>query len=405
MLIYLKNLIDICIYHIELNIMKTSIPNLLNMISELIAIPSVSCVNPQLDQSNKPVIEKLATWCESLGFHCEILPVPDQTDKYNLLATLGFGDGGLVLAGHTDTVPYNVDQWTSDPFHLTEKDNHLYGLGIADMKAFFALALVAAAQFQTKRLRHPLIILATADEESSMNGAKALVQLGKPKARYAIIGEPTSLRPVRMHKGILMEAIHLKGQSGHSSDPSLGNSALEGMYRVIGSILQWRQELQMNHQNPLFKVPMPTLNLGHIHGGDNPNRICAHCELHIDLRPLPGMKLQQLRETLHNRIHKTLDNSGLETHFFPLFDGIEAMETPADSELVKTAERLTQHQAEAVAFGTEAPYLQALNIQTIVLGPGNIEQAHQPNEFLALDRLQPTIGLLTQFINEFCVAE
>lgn len=385
--------------------MKTSIPNLLTLISELIAIPSVSCVNPQLDQSNKPVIEKLATWCESLGFHCEILPVLDQTDKYNLLATLGSGDGGLVLAGHTDTVPYNVDQWTSDPFHLTEKNNHLYGLGIADMKAFFALALVAATQFQAKQLRHPLIILATADEESSMNGAKALVKLGKPKARYAIIGEPTSLRPVRMHKGILMEAIHLKGQSGHSSDPSLGNSALEGMYRVIGSILQWRQELQMNHQNPLFKVPMPTLNLGHIHGGDNPNRICAHCELHIDLRPLPGMKLQQLRETLHSRIYKTLDNSGLKTSFFPLFDGIEAMETPADSELVKTAERLTQYQAEAVAFGTEAPYLQALNIQTIVLGPGNIEQAHQPNEFLALDRLQPTIDLLTQFINQFCVVE
>lgn len=378
-------------------------PNLLTMISELIAIPSVSCVSPQFDQSNQKIVEKLATWCESLGFNCEILPVPNQVGKFNLLATLGTGEGGLVLAGHTDTVPYNLERWTSDPFRLTEKDNRLYGLGIADMKVFFALALTAAAQFQAKQLQQPIIILATADEESSMSGAKALVELGRPKARYAIIGEPTGLRPVRMHKGILMEAIHLRGQSGHSSDPSLGNNALEGMYQVIGTLLQWRQELQANHQNPLFQVPVPTLNLGHIHGGDNPNRICAECELHIDLRPLPGMQLAELRQILKERITKTLENSQLEINIFPLFEGIEAMETAADAELVKIAERLTQQTAESVAFGTEAPYLQALNIQTIVLGPGDIAQAHQPNEFIALNRLQPTIDLLTQLIKHCCI--
>jgi len=234
-----------------------------------------------------------------------------------------------------------------------------------------------------------------------MSGAKALVQLGRPKARYAIIGEPTNLQPVRMHKGILMEAIRLRGQSGHSSDPALGNSALEGMYQVLGALLQWRQELQANHQNPLFKVPFPTLNLGHIHGGDNPNRICAECELHIDLRPLPGMQLAELRQILRDRITKILENSQLEINIFPLFEGIEAMETAAEAELVKTAEHLTQHTAQSVAFGTEAPYLQALDIQTIVLGPGDIAQAHQPDEFIALDRLQITVDLLTQFIKRF----
>ncbi len=381
-----------------------TIPSLRTMIRELIAIPSVSCVSPQLDQSNRSIIEKLATWCESLGFNCEILSIPDHPDKYNLLATLGTGEGGLVLAGHTDTVPYNFEHWTSDPFYLTEKNNRLYGLGVADMKAFFALALTAAARFQAKQFRHPLIILATADEETNMSGAKALVQLGRPKARYAIIGEPTNLQPIRMHKGILMEAIRLRGQSGHSSDPTLGNSALEGMYQVLGTLLQWRQELQANHQNPLFKVPFPTLNLGHIHGGDNPNRICAECELHIDLRPLPGMQLAELRQILRDRIAKVLENSQLEINIFPLFEGIEAMETAAEAELVKTAERLTQHTAQSVAFGTEAPYLQALDIQTIVLGPGDIAQAHQPDEFIALDRLQIMVDLLTQFIKRFNIS-
>ena len=104
---------------------------------------------------------------------------------------------------------------------------------------------------------------------------------------------PTGLRPIRLHKGILMEAIHLRGRSGHSSDPSLGNNALEGMHAIISELLRWRAELQAEHRNPLFAVPVPTLNLDHIHGGDNPNRICADCELHIDLRPLPGMEYRR----------------------------------------------------------------------------------------------------------------
>jgi len=229
------------------------------------------------------------------------------------------------------------------------------------------------------------------------------VAAGHPKARYAVIGEPTGLRPVRMHKGIFMEAIRLRGQSGHSSDPSLGNNALEGIYQVIGELLKWRKQLQATHVNPLFHIPVPTMNLGHLHGGDNPNRICADCELQLDLRPLPGMDMEELRAVLRQRVQQVLEGSGLEIEFVPLSEGTPAMETSAQTEIVQVAERLTKHTASAVAFGTEAPYLTALGMDTIVLGPGDIAQAHQPDEFIALNRLQPMIDVLTQLIRHFCL--
>jgi acetylornithine deacetylase len=384
--------------------MTAKIPSLLTLINELIAIPSISCLTPQYDQSNQVIIELLAHWCQDLGFSVEILPVPNYPGKFNLLATLGSGTGGLVLSGHTDTVPYDTNRWQTDPFRMIEMDNRLYGLGTADMKSFFALALTAATQFTGKALQHPLILLATANEESDMAGARALLQLGRPQARCAVIGEPTQLRPVRMHKGIFNEAIRVQGQSAHSSNPQAGHSALEGMYQVIGELLQWRQELQANYHDSIFEVPVPTLNLGHIQGGDSPNRICANCELHLDLRFLPGMSLKELRASLHQRVQQALTGSQLQVEFVPLFEGIEAMETPPHTEMVQIAEHLTQRSAHAVAFGTEAPYFKALGMDTIILGPGNIAQAHQPNEFIALNQLQPMINILTQLIKHFCLS-
>lgn len=379
------------------------IPALKQMIQQLIATPSISSVSPEFDQSNLAVITLLADWCESLGFRTEIQML--DNNKANLIATYGRGEGGLILSGHTDTVPFDEGKWQTDPFRLTESDNRLYGLGTADMKSFLALALDAIQHIDLKHLSSPLILLATADEESSMSGAKALASAGKPQARYAIIGEPTSMRPVRMHKGIFMEAIHLQGRSGHSSDPGLGINAMEGMHRVMRAILDWRTELQKLHTNPAFAVPVPTINLGHIHGGDNPNRICAECELHIDLRPLPGMSIDELRAELYHRAGLAITDSGLNLTTYPLFDGIPAMETPADAELVTTAERLTGYSAEAVAFGTEAPYLQQLGNEVIVLGPGSIDQAHQPNEFLPLAQINPMLDLLKQLILRYCMSK
>ena len=375
----------------------------MQMLTELIAAPSMSSVSPAFDTDNMAVIKLLAEWCQALGFEVEVLPLPNQPHKANLIATLGSGPGGLVLAGHTDTVPYDEGRWQHDPFKLTETDGRLYGLGTSDMKGFFALALEAAKAFVAQPLKQPLILLATADEESSMDGAHALVELGRPKARYAVIGEPTGMRPVNAHKGIMMEGITLTGLAGHSSDPSLGHSALEGMHRVIGDLLQWREELQGQHHDPRFKVPVPTLNLGHIHGGDNPNRICGCCDLHIDLRPVPGMELDELRHTLDARLHRLFGDTPLSWQRSPLFTGAEAMQTDSSSAIVQAAEKLTGYDSEAVAFCTEGPFLNKMGMETIILGPGDIAQAHQPDEFLALDRLKPTVALLEKLIRRFCL--
>ncbi len=381
----------------------SKLPSLLQMIEGLIRTPSISCVDPAHDQGNLAVIELLADWLAGHGFSVELMPLPGTPAKANLVATLGSGPGGLVLSGHTDTVPFDSGKWQHDPFRLTDANQRLYGLGTSDMKAFLALAIESCRGLRAQDLAEPLIIVATADEETSMSGARALLDRQMPRARHAIIGEPTGLRPVRMHKGIFMESIRLQGHSGHSSDPSLGNNALEAMHRVIAGLLEWRTQLQEQHRNPAFAIPVPTLNLGHIHGGDNPNRICPDCELHIDLRPLPGMHINELRTELHPRVTAALEPTAITVNFEALFDGIPAMETPASAEIVQLTQRLTGHTPGAVAFGTEAPYLTQLGMDTIILGPGDIEQAHQPDEYLALNRLQPTIDLLQEVIKSVCI--
>ena len=381
--------------------MKT--PPIKQMMRDLIAAPSVSSVSPEWDQSNAGVVDLLADWCAGLGFAVERLPIPDHPGKFNLIASLGSGPEGLVLSGHTDTVPFDESRWQTDPFRLTERNGRWYGLGTCDMKGFFPVVLDALAAMDLSRLRRPLILIATADEESSMCGAKALLDTHRRPGRHALIGEPTGLKPVRLHKGIAMESIRLTGRSGHSSDPSLGNSALEGMHRVISELLDWRTELQQRYRNPLFTVAVPTLNLGHIHGGDNPNRICGACELHFDIRPLPGMDLPTLRGELDRRLGDCLAGSGLEIERVPLFGGIPAMETAADAAIVTAAEQLTGYSAGAVAFATEGPYLNRLGHETLILGPGSIEQAHQPDEFLAVDQIEPARHIIQVMVERFCL--
>jgi acetylornithine deacetylase len=271
------------------------------------------------------------------------------------------------------------------------------------MKAFFALIIEALRELDLSSLQQPLIILATADEETSMSGARALNAGHLPGARFALIGEPTGLRPVRMHKGMMMEAIKLTGLSGHSSNPALGNSALEAMHSVMTELLKWRDELQHANSNPLFEIPVPTMNLGHIHGGDNPNRICGHCELQIDIRPLPGMKLTDLRNELELRLQKTLAGTRVSYETLALFEGVPAIETPADSALVKAVEKLTGASSEAVAFSTEAPFYNKLGMDSVVLGPGSINQAHQPDEYLALEQIKPTVKLIQDLVKQFCM--
>jgi acetylornithine deacetylase len=372
-------------------------------LSTLISLPSISSTLDEYDMSNEGVINQLAQWCEELGFSVEIQCVDRERKKFNMLASLGKGPGGLILSGHTDTVPCNIERWNSDPFTLTDKDNKFYGLGSCDMKGFFPLVLAAVSKVNPSTLKAPIFILATADEETSMTGARALASLGLPKARAAIIGEPTGLKPINMHKGIMMEAVKIKGQAGHSSNPDLGNNAMEIMNTVITDLLNFRTELQQSHKHTAFSVPTPTLNLGCIHGGDNPNRICGQCELHFDLRFLPGMDSNELRQKINQRLQLIAKQSQSEITLSSLFDGANAFASGEHSELVDLAERVSGHGAEAVAFATEAPFLAAEKIDTVVMGAGSIDQAHQPDEFMAHDQIKPMVQYLERFIKHYCL--
>lgn len=378
------------------------IPGVFVMLQSLVAAPSVSCSTPQLDMSNRGVIDLLADWLDALGFHIQIIPIEGQAQKVNLIATRGSGPGGLVLAGHTDTVPYDAHSWQQDPFALTERDNRWYGLGATDMKGFFPVALEAIKSFGDADFKQPLIVLATADEETSMDGARQLVEQGRPKARFAVIGEPTDLKPARLHKGMMMESLILTGRSGHSSDPALGVNALEAMTDAIGELRRYRTELQSLHLNPAFHVEVPTLNLGCIHGGDSPNRICGECELHFDLRPLPGMDIHTLRAAISQRLQPIAETHRVNIQLRSLFPGIQAFEQKADSELIRAVEQLSGHRAGSVGFATEAPFLQALGMETVIFGPGSIDQAHQPNEYIDTAQIKPAIAALQGLIKKFC---
>jgi acetylornithine deacetylase len=175
------------------------------------------------------------------------------------------------------------------------------------------------------------------------------------------------------------------------------------MHEAMGELLSLRAGWQARHKNPNFKVQVPTLNLGCIHGGDNPNRICARCELHFDLRPLPGMQMEELRQTILDQMQPLASRRNLKLAFEPLFDGVPPFETPAEAELVRICERLTGHSAEAVAFATEAPWLQKLGLETLVMGPGSIDQAHQPDEFLDTAQIDPGVNILKQLIQKLCI--
>lgn len=379
------------------------LPPLKAQFAALLQTPSISCTQPELDQSNLPVIQLLADWLGSLGFDCRIQPVDDQPAKANLIASLGTGPGGLVLAGHTDTVPCNPDRWQHDPFDLTERDGRWYGLGSCDMKGFFPLIIEALKPLLGQPLRHPLIILATADEESAMGGAQALVADDLLGARHAVIGEPTGMQPIRVHKGILMERVDIIGKAGHSSDPSLGHNAIEAMHQVISELLGLRSSWQRQWHDPLFSVPTPTLNLGCIHGGDNPNRICGRCALEFDLRPLPGMNPDELRQAIRQRLTLVAEQHAVQIDYQPLFPGVAPLDTPASAEIVRACEQLTGYSAGSAAFATEGPYLNQLGLQTVILGPGDIAQAHQPDEYLAMERIDPMVTVLRRLIERFCL--
>lgn len=378
------------------------LPTFSEMLKKLVSSPSVSNLDPNLDRSNKSVLNHLANWLEDLNFVVDMHSVPDLNEKYNLVARKGSGTGGLLLGGHTDTVACDETLWTRDPFDTTEIEDKFYGLGSCDMKGFFPLALEASNAFDERSLQAPLTILATADEETTMAGARHLTEVGELTSSVAVIGEPTSMRPVYAHKGIFVLRIRTEGSSGHSSNPTLGVNALEGMHEVLGELIQFRNELRENYQHTAFEVAFPTLNLGCLHAGDSANRICGRADLLVDIRIVPGMSTKVVLSELENRLMALEDRIEMPVSMEPGFPPIDPFETAKDSELVRFVTKSSGNEPMTVAFGTEAPFLQKMGVETVVFGPGSIDQAHQADEYLGKEQIEPTRRTLKELINKYC---
>ncbi|ENM5826719.1 acetylornithine deacetylase [Vibrio metoecus] len=375
------------------------LPSFLEVYEGLISTSSISSTDARWDEGNEQVIAKLADWLSALGFAIQIEQV--APNKQNLIAKLGSGEGGLLLAGHSDTVPFDEGRWNYNPHALTQANNRFYGLGTADMKGFFAFIYEAVKNVDWSKQTKPLYVLATCDEETTMLGARHFTENAPFKPDYCIIGEPTSLVPIRAHKGHVANAIRVTGKSGHSSNPALGVNAIEIMHEVLFALMQLRDRLIKEYHHPGFEIPTPTLNLGHIHGGDSPNRICGCCELHYDVRPLPGISLDGLDNLMRDALREVQQKWPGRIELIPLHDPIPGYECAHDHPFIHGISEICEQEAQTVNYCTEAPFLQQV-CPTLVLGPGSIDQAHQPDEFLAFEFIDPTVRVLSRAMQKYC---
>ncbi|KQB06643.1 acetylornithine deacetylase [Vibrio metoecus] len=375
------------------------LPSFLEVYEGLISTSSISSTDARWDEGNEQVIAKLADWLSALGFSIQIEQV--APNKQNLIAKLGSGEGGLLLAGHSDTVPFDEGRWNYNPHALTQANNRFYGLGTADMKGFFAFIYEAVKKVDWSKQTKPLYVLATCDEETTMLGARHFTENAPFKPDYCIIGEPTSLVPIRAHKGHVANAIRVTGKSGHSSNPALGVNAIEIMHEVLFALMQLRDRLIKEYHHPGFEIPTPTLNLGHIHGGDSPNRICGCCELHYDVRPLPGISLDGLDNLMRDALRDVQQKWPGRIELVPLHDPIPGYECAHDHPFIHGISEICEQEAQTVNYCTEAPFLQQV-CPTLVLGPGSIDQAHQPDEFVAFEFIDPTVRVLSRAMQKYC---
>ena len=199
-----------------------------------------------------------------------------------------------------------------------------------------------------------------------------------------------------------MDVLKVRGKAGHSSNPAGGINAVEGVHHALAALLGLRNDLRSREQRPEFSVPHATLNLGCIHGGDSPNRIPASCEIQFDLRPVPGQSLEELRSEARARMDAALSDGQWQWEHGTVFEGAEPFETPADAAIVRAAERLTDCPAESANFATEGGHFNKMGMQSLILGPGSIDQAHQPNEYLALDQINPMLDIMRGLVKDFC---
>ena len=367
--------------------------NIRQILSELVGIDSVS------SRSNVEIIEYLERRCEALNLITRRFPYHDElgVEKINLVAlTQDVAEVELALVGHTDTVPYDP-HWT-EATNLTERDGKLYGRGSCDTKAFIAAALTAVENVNPTR---PLALIFTADEEIGLRGAKQLVQLKPLRVRYSIVGEPTSLRPIRAGKGYSLAEVIVKGREAHSAYPALGASAVFRAARLINRIESIAEQLKSD-QHEAFDPPYTTLNVGLIHGGSAKNVLAGECRFTLEWRPIPTQPSERVLELFRAAIEAEratdpeleceVDANRQDTGF----------ETSPDSPLIKLLENATGNASGTVAFGTEAAQMMALGSESAVIGPGDIREAHRTGEFVPVDELERCAEILRQSITQLC---
>jgi acetylornithine deacetylase len=378
-------------------------------LAELVAIDSVS------SRSNAAIISYLESRCRAAGFQTKRFPHIDENglEKINLVAQTSVCDAStdssqtevwatveLALVGHTDTVPYDAG-W-ADALRLTEKDGKLFGRGACDTKAFIAAMLTAIENLDLKELRKPLALVFTADEEIGCLGAKRLADAGTFSAKYSIVGEPTSLQPMRGGKGYCLAEVTVGGREAHSAYPQLGASAIFRAARLITRIETIADELKSERRDD-FDPPFTTLNVGLIDGGSAKNIVAGECRFTLEWRTVPGQQSNLVLDRIEQAVADLKKDDPDFSCDINASRADDSFETDANSRLVQFLEQSTGKQAGTVAFGTEAPSMITLGADAVVFGPGNIRVAHRTGEFVPIDELNRCVTILREAIQSFCM--
>jgi len=363
------------------------------ILADLVRIDSVS------SRSNAEIIEYIEKRCQKLHMMTGYVPYIDKNlvQKINLVAVSHRTDKvELALVGHTDTVPYDPN-W-SEATNLTERDGKLYGRGSCDTKGFIAAALTA---LETVKPEKPLALVFTADEEIGLVGAKVLAENQALRVRYSIVGEPTSLKPIRAGKGYSLAEVIVKGREAHSAYPALGASAVFRAARLINRLESIATKLRED-QHPAFDPPYTTLNVGVINGGSAKNVLAGECRFTLEWRPIPSQPSDHLLNLFKAAIEEERKaDPGFECEVYASRQDT-GFETSPDSPLVKLLERVSGKESGTVAFGTEAAQMMLLGSESVVIGPGDIREAHRTGEFVPIDELERCAEILRQSIQQLC---
>lgn len=361
-------------------------------------------------KSNLPLIDWVESYLGGLGV--PFVRVPDVTgEKAAIFATIGpMRDGGIVLSGHSDVVPVEGQIWSSDPFALRREDGRLYGRGTCDMKGFCAVALAMAAEWRHLPLTSPIHILISYDEETTCLGpVDTIARFGAdlPRPRAIIIGEPTSMQVVDAHKSVATYRTTVIGHEAHSSKPALGANAVEGACELVGELYRIGRTLAAaGDPTGRFDPPASTVHVGTIQGGTARNILARECTFHWEFRGLPGVAPDlarraldaYARDVLLPRLRSTAPDADVVTTTEIEVPGL-APETGSPAETL--ALKLTRsNQRLAVPFATEGGRFQAAGLPTIVCGPGSIDQAHQPDEYIAEAQIYAALDFMKALSRE-----